>query len=287
MSESTVETARDWPTKAMVGREGDPIGKIAYVYLDRVTQQPTWALVVTGRLRRRPAFVPLTEAVHEDDLIRVPVPEAAVRNAPSLRMRRELSQEHEARLLDHYGELAAGLASSRTGARRVSRRPQAGPRARRRFKQGLEQATSVTTGTGRSRVLRRLLGGGVGLAGSLAATRLLVKRRRAPNRPLATFRSARRRRPLVVVVNARPAKRPRVPSPRPARSRRRSSTLPGDLKLGVGLAVGYLLGARAGRGRYDQIAGQARRIWQRPGAGQPAGEERQTTTAPQRPTSRT
>ncbi len=29
-------------------------------------------------------------------------------------------------------------------------------------------------------------------------------------------------------------------------------------------AAGYVLGARAGRGRYEQIAGQAQRIWSNP-----------------------
>ena len=35
--------------------------------------------------------------------------------------------------------------------------------------------------------------------------------------------------------------------------------------LGVGLAVGYVLGARAGRERFDQIARATRRLWESPG----------------------
>ncbi len=266
MSPPSVETARDWPAKAVVGREGDPLGRIAYIYLDRVTGQPTWALIVTGRLRRRQAFMPLTQAVHDDDRVRVPLPSATVRKAPSLRRRRELSQKHEARLLEHYGELA-GLASSRAGARRASTGAEAGTRVRRWRRQRPEQA--MPTGARASRAPRRLLVGGLGLAGSLAARRLLATRRRAPRGLLATSKAgawrrlrAARRRPVVLVVNARPARRRVPPPPRPSRSRRRSPSLPGDLKLVVGFAAGYVSGARAGRERYEQIAEQARRFWQ-------------------------
>ena len=54
MSLPSIETARGWSAKPMVGREGDPLGRITYIYLDRVTGQPTWAVVVTERLRRGP-----------------------------------------------------------------------------------------------------------------------------------------------------------------------------------------------------------------------------------------
>jgi hypothetical protein len=271
MSQPSVETARDWPAKAVVGHEGDPLGRIAYIYLDRVTGQPTWALVVTGRLRRKPTFVPLTQAVAEDDRVRVPVAGATVRKSPRLTRRRELSERHEARLLEHYGELA-GLASSHSGARRAPTGTESGPRLRRRPRQQLERATAVATGTGTSRALRRLLLAGLGLAGSLATSRLLTTRRPAPKGMLGVSKAATawrrqrpagRRRPVVVVVNARPARRRVPPPPRPSRPQRRSP-LPGDLKLTVGLAVGYVLGARAGRERYERIAEQARRFWQGP-----------------------
>lgn len=39
----------------------------------------------------------------------------------------------------------------------------------------------------------------------------------------------------------------------------------GKLLFVTGLAVGYVLGARAGRKRYEQIAGAANKIWQSPG----------------------
>ena len=38
----------------------------------------------------------------------------------------------------------------------------------------------------------------------------------------------------------------------------------GKLSMLAGGAVGYVLGARAGRERYDQIKGQAQRVWTDP-----------------------
>src|SRR6266487_4223953 len=157
MSLPSVETARSWPAKGMVGREGDPLGRITYIYLDRITGQPTWAVVVMGGLRRRRAFVPLTQAVQEEDLVRVPVAGATVRKAPGPRRRWELLQKHEALLLEHYGE-PAGSASSRSGARRASKDADAGTRVRRWPRQG-QRATTAAKAAGKSRMLRRVLWG--------------------------------------------------------------------------------------------------------------------------------
>jgi CHASE3 domain sensor protein len=38
----------------------------------------------------------------------------------------------------------------------------------------------------------------------------------------------------------------------------------GKFKLLIGVGVGYVLGARAGRERYDQIMGKAQSLWQDP-----------------------
>jgi hypothetical protein len=285
MSLPSVETTRDWPAKTMVDHEGDPLGRIAHIYLDRVTGQATWALVVPGRLRRRPTFVPLVQAVHEDDRVRVPVTRAAVRKAPSLRRRRELAQKHEARLLEHYGEVA-GPASSHAGARQAPKDAEAGTRVPRWARQGLERATAVSKGAMTSRALRGALVGGLSLFGSVAANRRLAMRRQpskgllAASRAAAPWRRPRtaRRGPFVVVVNARPARR-RVPPPRPSLSQRRSPSTKSKLGLAVGLVAGYVLGARAGRERYDQIAEQGRRFWQRPEVQNLVAEGRHTTNA--------
>ncbi|NYG57226.1 uncharacterized protein YjbJ (UPF0337 family) [Nocardioides daedukensis] len=46
----------------------------------------------------------------------------------------------------------------------------------------------------------------------------------------------------------------------------------GKLKMLIGLGVGYVLGARAGRGRYEQIANQAQRFMHDPRVQDKAGQ---------------
>jgi hypothetical protein len=50
----------------------------------------------------------------------------------------------------------------------------------------------------------------------------------------------------------------------------------GKLRLAMGFAAGYLLGARAGRERYEQIMHQARELWQRPEVQNMAAKGRET-----------
>ncbi len=49
----------------------------------------------------------------------------------------------------------------------------------------------------------------------------------------------------------------------------------GKLKLLVGFGAGYLLGTRAGRERYDQIAGKAQELWRDPRVQEKAGQAQQ------------
>jgi hypothetical protein len=49
----------------------------------------------------------------------------------------------------------------------------------------------------------------------------------------------------------------------------------GKLGLLVGLGAGYVLGARSGRERYDQIAGKAQELWSDPRVQEKAGQARQ------------
>jgi hypothetical protein len=46
----------------------------------------------------------------------------------------------------------------------------------------------------------------------------------------------------------------------------------GKLKWLVGFGAGYVLGARAGRERYDQIAGKAQELWSDPRVQEKAGQ---------------
>ena len=287
MPRPSIETARGWRKKALVDREGAPLGHIVHIYLDRVTGEPEWALVASGQGGRQ-MFVPLVDAAEHQDQVRVPVERTLVSDAPAIRPGRQLSKEDTARLHGHYG----GAPELRWGSGR--RMPGGGPPAR--LRQGLDWArervpSQAAVGSPRT---RRLLAA-TAAASSVAGGLLLVRRRRerpaglagAIGRavgsvlavPAGALRRRRRRRrlralagtgavPFAAAGRAVARAGRGVPAPdwtphlRTLRSRRRR--MAGNLKLLAGLAAGYVLGARAGRERYERIAEASRRLAERP-----------------------
>jgi hypothetical protein len=289
MPRPSIETVSGWRKKALVDREGAPLGHIVHIYLDQVTGEPEWALVASGQGGRQ-VFVPLVDAAERGDQIDVPVGRALVSDAPAIRPGRQLSKEDTARLHGHYG----GAPELRWGSAR--RMPGGGPPAR--LRQGLDWArervpSPAAVGSPRT---RRLLAAAAAAASSVAGGLLLVRRRRRERPsglaaaigravgsvlavPAGALRRRRRRRRLRAlagtaaapfaaagraVAGARrgmPAP-DRTPHPRTLRNRRRR--MAGNLKLLAGLAAGYVLGARAGRERYERIAEATRRLAERP-----------------------
>jgi hypothetical protein len=232
-------------------------------------------------------FVPLVDAA-EQDQVRVPVERALVSDAPVIRAGRQLSKEDTARLHGHYG----GAPELRWASAR--RMPGGGPSAP--LQQGLDWAreripSPAAVGSPRT---RRLLAAAA--AASVAGGLLVVRRRRrarpsglaaaigravgsvlaVPAGALGRRRGRRRLRALAGTAAApfaaagramaragRGMPAPdRTPHPRIVRSRRRR--MAGNLKLLAGLAAGYVLGARAGRERYERIAEATRRLAERP-----------------------
>ena len=288
MPRPSIETARAWRDKPMVDREGAPLGRIVHIYLDVVSGEPEWALVTSGR-EDRPVFVPLVDATEQQDQIGVPVQHALVADAPAIRPGRQLSKEQTARLHGHYG----GAPELRWG----SARRMAGGSPPARLREGLDRArqrAASLPGVGAPRGRRLLVAGAA--ASSVAGGVLLARRRRrrqssglaaAVGRtvgpvlavPAGTLRRRRRRGRLRALVEtaavpmaaagraaARAGRRvpvpPRTLQPRKPRNRRRR--MAGNLKLLAGLAAGYVLGARAGRERYERIAEATRRLAERP-----------------------
>jgi hypothetical protein len=313
MPRPSIETARSWRDKTLVDRDGAPLGRISHIYLDQVTGEPEWALVATGQGSRQ-VFVPLVDASEQQDKIGVPLGGVLVSDAPPIRPGRQLSKEDTARLHGHYG----GAPELRWGSAR--RMPGGGPPARLRqeLDRARERVPSPAAGSPRT---RRLLAGAA--ASSVAGGLLVVRRRRrqqpsglaaASGRavgsvlavPAAALRRRRRRRRLRALAGtaaapfaaagravARAGRGVPAPTrtshPRTPRSRRRR--MAGNLKLLAGLAAGYILGARAGRERYERIAEATRRLAERPEvreltgkvrAGLGAGLEKAATTASDR-----
>ena len=284
MPRPSIETARGWRDKTMVDRDGSPLGRIAHIYLDRVTGEPEWALVASGHGDRE-VFVPLVDAAEQEDRVRVPIDQASVTDAPAIRPSRQLSKEDTARLHGHYG----GAPELRWGSAR--RMPAGGPPAR--LRQGLDWARERAASPpglgfpGR----RRLLAAGAA-ASSVVGGVLLVRRRRRERPsglaaavgsvlavPAGALRRRRRRRRLRALVGtaaaplaaagrtvARAGRRVPVPPQTlpPRKPRNRRTRMAGNLKLLAGLAAGYVLGARAGREHYERIAEATRRLAERP-----------------------
>ena len=272
----------------MVDREGAPLGRIAHIYLDRVTGEPEWALVATGQEGRR-VFVPLVDAAEQENRVRVPVERAVVTDAPAIRPGRQLSKEATARLHGHYG----GAPQLRWASAR--RAPGGGPPAR--LRQGLDRVReqAASSPVVRSARSRRLLAAGAA-ASSVAGGLLLIRRRRRRRSPglagaigraagsvlaVPAGRLCRRRRrrrlraldgtataPLAAAGRAAARVGRRVPAPTRTsqlrKPRKRRTRMAGNLKLLAGLAAGYVLGARAGRERYERIAEATRRLAERP-----------------------
>ena len=287
MSRPSMETAGGWRDKAMVDRDGAPLGRIAHIYLDRVTGECEWALVATGQGGRQ-VFVPLVDAAEQQDQIRVPVERTLVSDAPAIRAGRRLSKEDTARLHGHYG----GAPELRWAS---ARRAPGGPSARlrrvlRRAREWAVSPRAVSSSRG-----RLLLAAGAA-ASSVVGGVLLARRRRGRQSagaaaavgrtvgsviavPAGALRRRRRRRRLRALVGtaaaplaaagqaaARAGRRVPVPTRtmQPRKVRNRRTRMAGNLKLLAGLTAGYILGARAGRERYERIAEATRRLAERP-----------------------
>jgi hypothetical protein len=299
-----METARGWRDRAMVDCDGVPLGRIVHIYQDRVTGEPEWALVAAGQGGRQ-VFVPLVDAAEREQQVRVPVERALVSDAPDIRRGRQLSKDDTARLHGHYG----GAPELRwASARRI---PGGGPPAR--LRQGLDWArgrvpASAAVGSPRA---RRLLAAAAAAASSAVGGLLFVRRRRRDRPsglaaalgravgsvlavPAGALHRRRRRQRLRALAGTAAAPfaaagralaragrgvpgPTRTPHPRSQRSRRRR--MAGNLKLLAGLAAGYVLGARAGRERYERIAEVTRRLAERPEVREVTGKVRSSLGA--------
>jgi hypothetical protein len=97
------EATHRWQGRTLVDHNGAPLGRIEIIYLDKVTNQPEWALLEAGATGPARTFVPLVSAGEEGNTIRVPFAKTLVEGAPAMPAERELSEEQEGELYRHYG----------------------------------------------------------------------------------------------------------------------------------------------------------------------------------------
>jgi sporulation protein YlmC with PRC-barrel domain len=97
-----IDTALSWRGKTVVDRDGEKIGKLRDVYLDRDTDMPAYAGVATGLFGSKETYVRLDDAQPDGDDIRIPFDKAHVLDAPSVDPGVALTAHEELLLDEHY-----------------------------------------------------------------------------------------------------------------------------------------------------------------------------------------
>jgi uncharacterized protein (TIGR02271 family) len=100
---ATLQDVESWRGRTLVDADGDKIGSIDDIYLDRQNGEPEWLAVKTGLLGRNVSFVPIRDADLSGDEVRVAHAKDTVKDAPNVDPDGELSPEEERRLYEHYG----------------------------------------------------------------------------------------------------------------------------------------------------------------------------------------
>jgi len=99
----TLQDVTAWRGRNLIDRDGDKIGSIEEVYVDRQSGEPEWLAVKTGLFGSKVSFAPIVEASPEGDAVRVPYEKAQVKDSPNVESDGELSPEEESALYRHYG----------------------------------------------------------------------------------------------------------------------------------------------------------------------------------------
>jgi sporulation protein YlmC with PRC-barrel domain len=100
----TLDDVQTWRGLKVVDADGDKIGTIEDIYLDRHTGEPAWATVKTGLFGLKSSFVPIRDAERTDEgEVRVPVQKEQVKDAPKIDAGEELLREDERKLYEYYG----------------------------------------------------------------------------------------------------------------------------------------------------------------------------------------
>jgi sporulation protein YlmC with PRC-barrel domain len=99
----TIDEIKTWQGATVTDREGEKIGSIDEVYVDRDSGEPEWLAVKTGLFGTKLSFVPVAEATRTGEEVRVPYEKAQVKDAPQVDADGELSEAEETDLYRHYG----------------------------------------------------------------------------------------------------------------------------------------------------------------------------------------
>jgi uncharacterized protein (TIGR02271 family) len=100
---ATAQDVRNWRGLTAVDADGEKVGTIEEVYLDRGSDAPEWLAVRTGLFGTRTSFVPIGDAQVGGDEVRLGYRKDEIKDAPNIDADGALSSEEEQRLYAHYG----------------------------------------------------------------------------------------------------------------------------------------------------------------------------------------
>jgi uncharacterized protein (TIGR02271 family) len=92
-----------WRGAKAIDSNGDKVGSIDEVYLDRGSEAPEWVTVSTGLFGTRTSFVPISDADYGDGEVRLAYTKDQIKDAPNVDADGALSRDEEQRLYEHYG----------------------------------------------------------------------------------------------------------------------------------------------------------------------------------------
>ena len=75
---------QQWRGTKAVDVNGDKVGTIDEVYLDRGSNQPEWVTVSTGLFGTRTSFVPIADAENGDGEVRLAYTKDQIKDAPNV-----------------------------------------------------------------------------------------------------------------------------------------------------------------------------------------------------------
>ncbi len=101
--EMRIHENKSWAGRTAVAPDGEKIGKVDHLYLDRQTGEPTFAAVKTGLFGSSDSLVPVEGASLTGDDVRVGYDKAKIKDAPNVEADGELSEAEEAKLYEYYG----------------------------------------------------------------------------------------------------------------------------------------------------------------------------------------
>jgi hypothetical protein len=92
----------DYGHRAAVDPEGNRIGKISKVYLDRQTGQPMWVLVETGLFGTRQSLAPIQRSRLDGELVVLAVSKDQIKDAPNIEADADISDSEQDALRQYY-----------------------------------------------------------------------------------------------------------------------------------------------------------------------------------------